>query len=133
METSMVHWPCPKFSWPHCVLIALTIHGMTPDPRDVTSGSIARILQSILIQEISTVHGESPRGEDGTNEKPDQVCTPASSGAVMAEGRCRDSSDRQHRVSPSARTLATAHRRCGSSHRAVQTGRRLAALGRFTC
>ena len=31
MERSIVPWPCRQLLWLHCALIALTIHGMTPD------------------------------------------------------------------------------------------------------
>lgn len=129
----MAQWPCPRFPWLHCALISLTIHGMTPDPRDVTSGSITRILRCIVSRGVASAACESPLGDDATDEKPDEVCTPASSASGAAERCRRDSSYRRHRVSPLARTFATAQPWFGSSHPAVQTGRRLAALGRFTC
>src|SRR4051812_21644736 len=86
---SMVAWAGSRAGCLHCALIALTIQGMTPDPRDLTSGSISRVLRSILGDGTPAPADEPPPADDAT----DELCTPASAAArVAARGRADDPS-----------------------------------------
>jgi hypothetical protein len=133
METSMVQWPSSRIRWLHGALIALAIHAMTPDPQDVTSGSITRILQTILSDRIPTAVDESPSGDDTTGEKPDEVCTPTSPATHPAEHDRGRAPYLRQRVLLSARTLASSRALLAFPHGSAATARRLAGLGRFTC
>src|SRR4051794_33305643 len=81
---SMVQWPRSRAGCLYGALIALTIQGMTPDPQDLTSHSISRILRSILGDGIPAAADEAPPADDAT----DEVCTPASAAVRLAAREC---------------------------------------------
>jgi hypothetical protein len=133
MENSMLQWSYSRIGWLHCALIGLAIHAVTPDPRDLTSGSIARILRSIVSERIPTAADPSAPGDDTADEKPDDVCTPAAPAARAAERDRSSSPSRRQRILLSARTRAWKSARLPYPGGSAATGRRLAGLGRFTC
>ena len=87
----------------HYALIAMSIQGMTPDPRDVTSSSITRILRSILGDGSPAAAGEVPLGDDTTDEKPNEVCTPASAAIRLAARVVADGPSPPHPILVTAR------------------------------
>jgi len=133
METSMVQWPSSRIRWLHGTLIALAIDAVTPDSQDVTSGSITRILQTILSDRIPTAVDGSPSGDDLTGEKPDEVCTPTSPSTHPAQHNRGSSPYLRQLVLLTARTLASNRALLAFPHGSAATARRLAGLGRFTC
>jgi hypothetical protein len=133
MEAAMVQRPCFRLRWLHCALIALAMQGMKPDPQDLVSGTIARILESIPGDRMSPkAAGELPPGEDATDDTPDEICTPASSSIGRVEQGRDAPASRGLRVGHSARTMASAPRHA-TPPLPAPSNRRLASLGRLTC
>jgi hypothetical protein len=117
-----------------CALIALTIQGMTPDPQDLTSGAISRILRSIASDGMPPTGDEAPPGDDATDEKPGEVCMPGSSSGVHPVTRHSiDGTGTPQRMPPSPCPSPAVLTRRPSLRVPAATGRRLASLGRFTC
>ena len=129
----MVRGAYSGIRWVQCALIALTIHGMTPDPWDVTSISLTKVLPCILVNRIPTTADRPPSGADATDEKPDEVCTPACSAANPAAQGSALVPRRRHRVAHSPLAIASRHPHLSGTLDPVDTDRRLASLGRLTC
>ncbi len=130
MDDSMLDSPRTRAWCLRCALIALAIQGMTPDPEDLTSGSISRILRSIASDSIPPTGDEAPSRDDAT----DEVCTPDSSTGVRPITRHPiDGPGSTHRMPPSPCPSPAGLTRRPSLREPETTGRRLASLGRFTC
>ena len=133
MEDSMVQWPRFRARCLHFALIALSIQGITPDSRDLTSGSISWILRSILNDGIPAAADDAAPGDDAPDETPDDVCTPASAD-VRIGARVRIAHPYPpYPVRLVPFKLAAALARTRSPRDAAATCRRLASLCRFTC
>ena len=129
----MIPWPRSRARCLHCALIALAIHGITPNARDVTSGSIPRILQSIGYDIGSGAADEATPGDDAPDEKPDEVCTPASATLGLATRGRVDGPSIAPGI-PVARCMpGKGPPRSPFPREAATTCRRLASLCRFTC
>jgi hypothetical protein len=133
MDESMVTSSWFRARCLHCALIALAIQGMTPDPDDMTSGSISKILQSIVGDGVLSKTEKLPASKDATDdEKPDEVCTPASTSARPTACERVDRpipSRRPERASKSRSSLThSITLRCSTKARQL-----LAFLCRFTC
>jgi hypothetical protein len=117
-------------------LIALSIQGVTPDSDDLTSFSLSRILLSILADSICPIDDSVPLGDETHDEKPDEVCMPASAG-VRLPLRCRVGTLRIRGLIPALadeRTRRPDHLRPPSSPGgSVQRGEMILSLCRLTC
>lgn len=111
----------------------MTIHAMAPDTRDVTSGSITWIFRSIVSDPVPTTADDSPPGNDASDEKPGEVCTPASSATHPAQHDRDRLPNRRRRILLTARAPASNRAHLASPRGSAARGRRLASLGRFTC
>jgi hypothetical protein len=117
----------------HCALIALSIHGMTPDPRDVTSDAIPMILRSILEDGVPAAADRAPSGDDALNKNPDDVCTPPSAAARRVAPDPLDDAPPPHRITlfpPTARAGTSRPRTPLAAPTACLS---LARLARFIC
>jgi hypothetical protein len=129
----MILWRRSRTRCLHCALIALAIQGMTPDPQDLTSSLISRILQSIWHDCVPGVADEGPRGGDASDETPDEVCTLASA-CVRLAARSRVNGPPVAPGAPLAPGMpGKSPPRPHSPREAATICRRLASLCRFTC
>jgi hypothetical protein len=125
----MVLWDRSRAGCLYGTLIALTIQGMTPDPQDLTSHSISRILQSILGCVTPGAADHAPPADDAT----DEICTPASAATRPSACDRAEGPSPPHRLVPFPATSDADSPRLQSPREATSTRRRLASLGRFTC
>ena len=126
----------PRKAYLGFALVALAIQAITPDPHDVTSFSISRILQSLLVDSLPLTDPDAPLGEDTQDEKADEVCAPASARTHIALRRPTNASPRltshakRHRES-------SEHAAClhvsSAFGRNARTGMLILVLCRITC
>jgi hypothetical protein len=116
-----------------CALIALSIHGMTPDPRDVTSGAIPMILRSILEDGVPAAADRAPPVDDALDENPDDVCTPPSAAARRVAPDPLDDAPPPHRMTPFPHIPRAGTSRPRTPPPAPAACLSLARLARFIC
>ncbi len=127
--------PSPRYrTWClHCALIALSIHGMTPDLHDVTSGAIPTVLRSILGDGSPTATDKAVPGDEATDENPDEICTPASVAARNVAIDPVNGVHSSHRMPPSPRATQAGSSLPRPPGPPLTACRRLATLSRFKC
>jgi hypothetical protein len=118
-------------------LIALAVQAITPDPHDMTSFSILRILRSLRVDSLPPTDAATPSNEDPQqDENADEVCEPSWAGAQITARRPTIGSRRLPREAtrhrPSAGHSPSLHRprRPGATAR---TGDLMLILCRLTC
>jgi hypothetical protein len=117
-------------------LVALAVQAITPDPHDLTSCAIARIIQSLQSDALPPKGTTVPPGADLQDETADEVYAPLTAGPQVAMRRLTSQST-------GLKSNATRHRGCATHPSDLRTSRRfggsartgelLSVLCRLTC